>query len=364
MQSNVRKTLLLVGDIFVQRDDPPSVFQHVRETLRNADFTFGNLEGSTSDAGEPWSVKETNWKADGRQAEAVNSAGFDALNVANNHMLDFGHAALFETLSRLDGFKIAHTGGGRNKAEAHAPAIVVKDGCRVAMLGYTSVFVAGWAAGENSPGLAVMRARTSYEAPSRVFEVPGTPPIIRTQMMQEDKEQLERDIKAARQQADIVVCAFHWGISRGFLKVAEYQSELGRHAIDVGADIVFGHHPHVIQGVEVYKRKAIFYSLGNFTFAQHNPAKGHEAETMIVRCGIADGRIDTVEIVPVRCDQNIDPHILSLQEGKDIVDMIAQRSAAFGTRFEAAGDAIRLTDACVENGRTPALEGNALKGTA
>ena len=53
-------TLLLVGDIFVQRDDPPSVFQHVRDLLKNGDFTFGNLEGSTSDSGEPWSIKETN----------------------------------------------------------------------------------------------------------------------------------------------------------------------------------------------------------------------------------------------------------------------------------------------------------------
>lgn len=355
MQLNMQKTLLLVGDIFVQRDNPPSVFQHVGDTLRNADFTFGNLEGSTSDAGEPWSIKETNWKADGRQVEAVGSAGFDALNVANNHMLDFGHAAMFETLGHLDRLGIAHTGGGRNKAEAHQPAIVEKDGCRIAMLGYTSVFIPEWAAGEDTPGLAVMRARTSYEAPPRVFEVPGTPPLVRTQLVPEDKAQLERDIKAARERADIVVCAFHWGVSRGFMKIAEYQTELGRHAIDVGADIVFGHHPHVIQGVEVYKSKAIFYSLGNFTFAQHNPAKGHEAETMIVRCGVANGRIETVEYLPVRCDEQIDPHILDLTEGQDVIDMIARRSASFSTRFEPADDAIRLIDACVA---APAFEGN------
>lgn len=357
MQSNMRKTLLLVGDIFVQRDDPSSVFQHVGEILRDADFTFGNLEGSTSDAGEPWSIKETNWKADGRQAEAVKSAGFDALNVANNHMLDFGHAALFETLGRLDGYGIAHTGGGRNKAEAHKPAIVEKGGCRIAMLGYTSVFIPEWAAGENSPGLAVMRARTSYEPPSRVFEVPGTPPIIRTQLVLEDKEQLEADIRTAREQADIVVCAFHWGVSRGFMKVAEYQTELGHHAVDVGADIVFGHHPHVIQAVEVYKGKAIFYSLGNFTFAQHNPAKGHEAETMIVRCRIGNGVIDTVEILPVRCDKQIDPRILDMQEGQDIVEMIALRSAPFGTRFELTANAMRLVDACADNTQNQLDEG-------
>ena len=351
------QTLLLVGDIFVQRDDPPSVFQHVRDLLKNGDFTFGNLEGSTSDTGEPWSIKETNWRADARQVQALASAGFDAVNVANNHMLDFGHAALFETLDHLDRLGIKHTGGGHNKAEAHAPAIVEKNGCRVAMLGYTSVFVPEWAATEDGPGLAVMRARTSYEAPSRVFEVPGTPPIIRTQLYTEDKQRLAEDIAAARKQADIVVCAFHWGVSRGHMKIAEYQTELGRHAIDCGAEIVFGHHPHVLQGIEVYRGRAIFYSLGNFTFAQHDPiGKGHEAESAIVRCIIDNRRITAVEYLPSRIDDRIDPHVLSLTEGKDVVEMLTQRSKTFKTRFAPHGDAIRLVDASGQPASSPARE--------
>ncbi len=343
------QTLLLVGDVFVQRDDPPSVFQHVRDLLKNADFTLGNLEGSTSDSGAPWSIKETNWRADARQVKALSSAGFDAVNVANNHMLDFGHPALFETLGLLDNLGIKHTGGGRNKNDAQAPAIVEKGGTKVAMLGYTSVFIPEWAATDDGPGLAVMRAHTSYEAPSRVFEVPGTPPIVRTRLFSEDKARLTADIAAARKRADIVVCAFHWGVSRGHMKIAEYQIELAHHAIDCGADVIFGHHPHVLQGVEVYQGKAIFYSLGNFTFAQHDPVgKGHEAETAIVRCMIADRRIRAVEYLPARIDDKIDPHVLSLAEGKYIVEMIAQRSAAFQTKFVPHGNAIRLVDASEE----------------
>jgi poly-gamma-glutamate capsule biosynthesis protein CapA/YwtB (metallophosphatase superfamily) len=221
------------------------------------------------------------------------------------------------------------------------------------MLGYTSVFIPEWAATDDGPGLAVMRARTSYEAPSRVFEVPGTPPIVRTSLLPEDKARLTSDIAAARKRADIVVCAFHWGVSRGHMKIAEYQIELAHHAIDCGADIIFGHHPHVLQGVEVYRGKAIFYSLGNFTFAQHSLAKGHEPETAIVRCAIEGRRITAVEYLPARIDDNIDPHVLNLTEGTDIVDMIAHRSAAFKTRFAPHGDAIRLVDAVesVEAGR-------------
>lgn len=342
MASKKQLTMLLVGDVFVQRDDPPSVFQHVGELLRNGDFTLGNLEGSTSDSGAPWSVKETNWRADARQVTALSAAGFDAVTVANNHMLDFGHDALRETLGHLDRLGIKHTGGGENFADAHRPAIVERDGCRVAMLGYTSVFIPEWAAGPDTPGLAVMRARTSYQAPPRVFEVPGDPPIVRTKVFEEDLKQLATDIEVARHEADIVVCAFHWGVSRGHKEVVEYQMELGRHAIDAGADLVVGSHPHVLQGVEAYKGKAIFYSLGNFTFAQQSLKKGHENETMIVRCIIEDKRIQSVEYVPARLDEKIDPHALDLKSGADVVDLVSRRSERFKTRFLPNGGSMNV----------------------
>ncbi len=342
MSSSKQLTMLLVGDVFVQRDDPPSVFKHVGQLLRDGDFTFGNLEGSTADSGAPWSIKETNWKADARQVEALAAAGFDAVTVANNHMLDFGYPALLETLGHLDRLGIKHTGGGRNFAEAHQPAIVEKDGCRVALLGYTSVFIPEWAAGKDHPGLAVMRARTSYEAPSRVFEVPGTPPIVRTRLHEEDREQLDGRREGGARAGRYRGLRLPLGVSRGFLKIAEYQSELGRHAIDVGADIVFGHHPHVIQGIEVYRGKAIFYSLGNFTFAQHNLKKGHEAESLIVRCTIEDRKIVAVEYLPAEIDGEINPQALDLKAGAHVVEMVAQRSAAFATQFQPNGDAMKL----------------------
>jgi poly-gamma-glutamate capsule biosynthesis protein CapA/YwtB (metallophosphatase superfamily) len=263
--------------------------------------------------------------------------------MANNHMLDFGYEAMYETIAHLDRLGIAHTGAGRNFEEAHKPAIVERNGCKVALFGYTSVFMPEWAADERKPGLAVMRARTAYEAPSRVHEVPGSPPIVRTWMAAQDKNQLRSDIETTRQGGvDIIVCSFHWGVSRGFREISEYQIELAHHAVDCGADIVFGHHPHVTQGVEVYRGKAIFYSLGNFTFAQHNPAKGHEAETMIVRCFIRDQRIATVEYLPVVCDENANPHIRTARTGSAVVDLIASRSARFGTHFKPKDISVEL----------------------
>lgn len=343
MSKNRELTMLIVGDVFVRRDDPPSVFQYVKSLLREADFTLGNLEGSVADSGIPREkAGAVAWKADARQIAAVETAGFHAMTIANNHMMDYGTEALLETISHLDRLGIKHTGGGRNLAEAHASAIVEREGCKVALLGYTSVFMDDWAAGPRSPGLAVMRARTSYEAPARYFEAPGTPPIIHTWVVPEHKAQLAEGIDAARKQADIVVCTFHWGVSAGFKKLTEYQVELGRHAIDSGADLVFGHHPHVMQGVEVHRGRPIFYSLGNFTFARHDPTKGHELETMIIRCKIARGKIAAVEYLPVRCDDELNPRVLDLKEGREAIDIVAERSAQFGTQFVPSGDAVRV----------------------
>lgn len=344
MKNSDELVMLLVGDVFVRRDDPQSVFQHVKQVMCKADFMIGNLEGSVADGGSAQmkSAGTQPWKSDARQISAVETAGFHAMTVANNHMMDFGSEALLETLANLDRIGVKHTGGGRNFAEAHAPAVVERGGCKVALLGYTSVYMEDWAAGANTPGLAVMRAHTAYQPPARFFEAPGSPPIIHSWVAAEHKEQLIADVAAARKVADIVVCTFHWGVSAGFKKLTEYQVELGRHAVDAGADLVFGHHPHVMQGVEVYKGKAIFYSLGNFTFARHDPNKGHELETLMIRCKIADKKIRAVEYLPVCSDENIDPHVLDLTAGSKVVEIIAQRSEQFATRFAAAGDAIAV----------------------
>jgi poly-gamma-glutamate capsule biosynthesis protein CapA/YwtB (metallophosphatase superfamily) len=343
MTRNRELTMLIVGAVFVLREDPPSVFKHVKDLMRSADFLFGNLEGSACDIGKAADKPGAEaWKADSRQLAAIEAAGFHAMNVANNHMMDFGTEAMLATIDNLDRIGVKHTGGGRNFGEAHAPAIVERDGCRVAMLGYTCVFMDKWAAGPKAPGLAVVGARTSYETPRRIFETPGSPPIIHSWAIAEHKAQLFKDMAAARAYADIVVCTFHWGVSKGFKHLTEYQVELGRFAVDSGADLVFGHHPHLLQGIEVHNGHAIFYSLGNFTFAHHQPQKGHEYETGLIRCRIRDKRICAVEFLPARSDKNLEPRILNIDEGREVVEQIKARSADLGTVFVEAGDCLRV----------------------
>ena len=339
-----QQTMLIVGDVYVNRKDPPTVFQHVRDRLRQATFLFGNLESPYADSGSVWQKpKGGSWKGEPRQLEAVIGAGFSALSATNNHIMDHGHDALLETLQHLDRAGIKHSGAGPTLAQARAPAIVERDGCRIAFLANTSVFTPGWEATENRPGLAVLRAHTSYEPHPRLFETPGKPAKTRTWMEPEDKALLASEIAAARKQADIVVCSFHWGVSEGYKELVEYQVELGHHAVDCGADLVFGHHPHLIQGIDVYRGKPIFYSLGNFSFARQNLASGHEYENLVVSCTIKDKKIVAAEYLPVRTDLNLDPRILPLSEAADIVALVEQRSKKFSTRFTPGGEGVGIS---------------------
>jgi poly-gamma-glutamate synthesis protein (capsule biosynthesis protein) len=131
-------------------------------------------------------------------------------------------------------------------------------------------------------------------------------------------------------------------VSEGHVPLTDYQVELGHHAVDSGADLVFGHHPHLIQGVEVYNGVPIFYSLGNLTFARHNAAKGHELETMIARVRLRNGKIAAVDYIPLQSDERLDPHALPLDRADGVTSIVARRSAAFGTRFFPTEDAMGI----------------------
>jgi poly-gamma-glutamate capsule biosynthesis protein CapA/YwtB (metallophosphatase superfamily) len=139
--------------------------------------------------------------------------------------------------------------------------------------------------------------------------------------------------------------SWHWGVSTatgGSGRLVGYQSEMARFAIDCGADLVVGHHPHVLQGIEVYKRKVIAYSLGNYI---HDMAsfRGHaEMPTMLLRCRIADGHIAAVSYVPARIEGTGPPAFFTPAAARDVVDFMAGLSEPFGTRFEAGAEDVAV----------------------
>ena len=139
-----------------------------------------------------------------------------------------------------------------------------KHDTRIAFLAYCSVAPKGYYAAARKPGVAPMRAITHYEPLED--DQPGTPCDIFTYAHAADLACLVEDIRRTRNSADVLVLSMHWGIHHIHGAVADYQKAVARAAIDAGADIILGHHPHILKGIELHRGKAVFYSMGNFAF--------------------------------------------------------------------------------------------------
>ena len=236
-------SLAFVGDVMLD-DTPGKVIRRGRDPLApfaaildSADLRIGNLECVVSTRGEADPAKPYSFRAHPRVLKLV-KRHFDAVGLANNHSGDFGPGAFGDMLDRLEASAIAHFGGGRDLAAAHAPLLLERKGVRIALLGYNEFFPRWFEADDDKPGIA----------------------------WSED-EQVEFDIANARRthRADIVIPVMHWGWENETL-ASPRQRQLARRMIDAGADAVVGGHPHVVQDVEIHRGKPIIYSLGNFVF--------------------------------------------------------------------------------------------------
>lgn len=255
-----------VGDIAPRRADPTEMFISVKHLLGGADLCFGQMECPVSDRGVPSPHARLAMRTSPDVAPALRGAGFSLMSVAGNHALDFGREALADTLGHLAAAGIAVAGAGANIATARRPAVVRNAGQSVALLAYSSILPAGYAADAQRAGCAPMRAHTEYEQIEH--DQPGTPPRIHTFADRRDLRALEDDIRAARKSADIVLVSLHWGIHFVRAQLADYQREIATAAIAAGADAILGHHPHLLKGVEFIAGKPVFYSLGNFAIEQ------------------------------------------------------------------------------------------------
>ncbi|MCA1685567.1 MAG: CapA family protein, partial [Planctomycetia bacterium] len=208
---------------------------------------------------------------------------FDAVSLANNHTGDFGHAALIETLYRLNRAGIPAFGAGLDRNEAHAPLIIETNGVKVALLGYNEFRPYFFEAGPTTPGCAWSL----------------------------DEPQVVADIKAARPKADVVITFMHWG-EEYILHPNDRQKAMARTMIDAGADVVIGNHPHVVQGAEYYKGKLIVYSLGNFVFDEYidDPPIMKEERRIgwMLRLTLGKGGLLDWDTVVTRTDDEGIPH--------------------------------------------------------
>ncbi len=232
--------LVFVGDIMLARIPGDAVaagtdpFADWAKVLQGADLSLGNLECVIATVGQRV-PKAYNFRCHPQNVPLL-AKYFDAVSVANNHSGDFGKDAFAEELNLLKQGGLAYFGGGKNLAEAHQPVILEKNGLKIAILGYNEVELRSYEAGATTPGLAWS-----------------------------DDAQVKADVTAARKQADLVVVYPHWGLEYQ-PKPSARQRQLAQLAIDAGADLVVGAHPHVTQTVEWYKDRLVVYSLGNYVF--------------------------------------------------------------------------------------------------
>jgi poly-gamma-glutamate synthesis protein (capsule biosynthesis protein) len=336
--------MVLVGDTFVGRPDPDEVFKPVKHLIQGADIAFCNLETVVADSNHIDQYdRDARPRMDESSIAAYVRAGFNFMNQANNPHTYHGLHALVRSVEVLEAMNVAHGGAGRNLAEARKPAIIERNGTKVAFVCRTSVGTPEMAATVDTPGVARYPVHTLYEAPSRVHSNPGLLPIVHTVPDSGvHREQLTEDIRKARDAADVVIVSWHWGLSpfqvypgagAGEVEVMEYQKEMGRYAIDCGADMVVGHHPHEPQPIEIYKGKPILYSLANFVH-DLGSFKDRKLMALLVRCLIRDGKIQRLSFVPGVLNGNGPPVFTRPAESPQVVERMIQMSTPFGTRFE------------------------------
>jgi Bacterial capsule synthesis protein PGA_cap len=337
--------MILTGDVNLMNVTDPAVpFALVRDEFRAAGIVFSNLECCLYRPPGGHSLEREGFFADPKAAgEALTSAGIAAVGIANN--VNYGEAAIIGSIARLDRLGIAHAGAGADREAARAPAIVARDGVRFGFLQRSSVYwPTNHEAGDNAPGIAVIRGHTAYQVPTHgghpPANRPGVPPQIVTWADQQYLQWLAADIAALRAQADIVVASFHWGLHRDVLR---YMTEIAHAAIDAGADLVIGHGPHYSLPIEVYRGKPIFYGLGSFSFhTGHGGVKHGDWLGMMARISWGGGRIESAAFQFVRHDARNRTLPCALADEGAAFDEIARESAGFGAALAADGDQIAI----------------------
>lgn len=270
----------LVGDIMLSRGVQTQLdengydypYEDVREVFLGDDLTVGNLECPITERDSPASkTKRFLFRADLENAAALKAAGFDCMNLANNHSMDCLNIGLSDTMRYLEESGLSYVGAAKDAA-SHRPFVYEKNGIRVGILAYSAFPPEGFV----------------YEQDKATVRYVSTMDLAG---MEQEIGELDCDFK---------IVYFHWGIEYQPYK-SDMQEQIARKAIDSGADFVVGAHPHVLQRAETYQGKHIYYSLGNFVFDRQVPPGTDES--MILQLTVGREGLLGVEEIPVTIER-------------------------------------------------------------
>jgi hypothetical protein len=339
--------LILTGDVNLMNIADPAVpFRKIADELRTAVVVFSNLECCLHLPSQR-SISAEGFFADpGIGGDALRFAGIHAVGIANN--VNYGAANIMASIARLDQLGILHTGAGTDLAAARAPAIIARNGVRVGVVQRSSVY---WPtdheAHGDAPGIAVLRGHTAYQVPTGRAHAgipppnrPGVPPVVITWADADQLAEFRNDIAALRGQVDIVVASCHWGLGREPLA---YMTEIGRAAIESGADVVIGHGPHYTLPVEIHRGRPIFYGLGNLSFDTGHGGRKHENWLgMVVELAFERKGATTFDLRLVRHNDDNETFFCRLADETDAVADLCTRSKKLGTPLTPQGDRLRI----------------------
>ena len=293
-------SLVAVGDISYSRgverivrkeNNANYTFLKIQDYLKSADLVFGNLETPiTQGSGIP--DFEMIFRSNPGTEQALKQGGFSILSLANNHTPNFGEKGLKDTFNFLENARIKYVGAGQNEQEAYQPVYIENKGIKFAFLAYndTDVVPAYYEASANRFGTAFMRIDKMIEA-----------------------------VKEAKQKTDFVIVSMHAGIEYAD-KPNNSQINFAHAAVDAGADLVIGHHPHVVQTLGKYKGKYIFYSLGNFVFDQ--PQSEETKEGLAIKVYFAKNGINKISLLPVVMENLAQPRMANQNEAEKILQRL------------------------------------------
>lgn len=305
--------IALVGDVMLgrlvnerlRRASPGHPWGDVLPLLEQADLRFANLECVLADGGAPWPGKRFHFRSDRKNVAVLGAARIDVVSLANNHVLDHGVQALREMLPVLDEHGVLHTGAGPDAESARRPAVCTRAGTAVGFLAFTDN-EPGWAAGPGSPG---------------VHHVP-------LDLADGRARDLLQLVRRTRDRTGLLVVSAHWGPNWG-PEVPEEHRAFAHALVEAGADVVFGHSPHVFRGVEVHRGRPVVYSAGDFVddYAVHPVARNDQSFVFLL--DVRDGLPHRLRLHPTVIE-DLRARTATVEAGT-IARRMARLSAELGT---------------------------------
>lgn len=288
--------LMFVGDLMLDDPEYDAYFQPSRELLLSADIAVGQVEWPHTARGMVCVVDIPAPAVPVEHLDALTASGIEVATLAGNHMFDQGPWGVTDTIDGLRQRGIAAIGAGRDIGEARAPAIIERGGLRVGFLSYNAVGPRESWATEVKAGVAPVHVRNHFE-----LEVasPGSTPTEFSFVDPESLAEMVAEVRALKAQADIVCLVLHKGMGFVRASLAQYERPLAHAAVDAGADVVVGHHAHILRGVETYRGRPIFHGVNHFIAAytdRSNPRSPTAKRPRPRRSPAIDGHVMDTEL--------------------------------------------------------------------